>query len=100
MIKHIVMWKLKDFAEGRNKADNALRMKQALENLKLKVPEIVEIEAGIDFNKSEAAFDIVLYSSFKSQEDLLRYQKHPDHQLVADFINKIQVERAVVDYEI
>ena len=28
MLKHIVMWKLKEFAEGKTKAENALIMKE------------------------------------------------------------------------
>jgi hypothetical protein len=39
MIKHIVMWRLKEFAEGAAKAENALRMKEILETLPVKIPE-------------------------------------------------------------
>ncbi|MDI6031580.1 Dabb family protein [Flavobacterium sp. LB2P84] len=34
MIHHIVMWKLKDFAEGKSKAENAIILKERLEGLK------------------------------------------------------------------
>ena len=96
MIKHIVMWKLAE----ENKKENMDKMKKVLEDLQEKIEEIVEIEAGIDINGSEAAYDIVLYSSFKSDEDLARYQKHPDHLKAADFIKQVTIDRAVVDYEI
>ena len=33
MIKHIVMWKLKEFAEGADRARNATRLKTELEAL-------------------------------------------------------------------
>ncbi len=62
MIKHIVMWKLKDEAEGNSKAENAKIIKNSLEDLKGKINEIVHLEVGIDVNKSEQAYDVVLYS--------------------------------------
>ncbi|MEJ6950798.1 Dabb family protein [Natronospora cellulosivora (SeqCode)] len=96
MIKHIVMWKLAE----ENKKENLDKMKKVLEDLKDKIEEIVEIEAGIDINGSEAAYDITLYSSFKSEEDLDTYQKHPDHLKAAEFVKKVAIDRAVVDYEV
>jgi len=38
MLHHIVMWKLKDFAEGKTKNENAELMKEKLEDLKIKIP--------------------------------------------------------------
>ena len=99
MIKHIVMWKLKDENEGLNKLEIAEKMKKVLEELKNNISEIENIEAGIDINGSEAAYDIVLYSSFKNKADLARYQKHPEHIKVAEYIKKVTIDRAVVDYE-
>lgn len=100
MIKHIVMWKLKDSFEGMGKNEIALKLKSELEALKSKIPQIREIEAGINFNPSEAAYDVALYSSFESREDLSLYQKHPDHMKVAEFVSEVRTERCVVDYEI
>ena len=39
MIKHIVMWKLKDFAEGGSKLENAKKIKDMLEALKDKIEQ-------------------------------------------------------------
>jgi len=100
MIKHIVMWKLKDTARGVSKDKMAAELKSVLESLKDKISVIREIEVGLDFNKSAAAYDVVLYSEFDSKEDLQTYQKHPEHVKVVDFVNEIRDERAVVDYEI
>ncbi len=100
MIKHIVMWKLKDSARGVSKQDNANELKTVLEGLKEKIDVIIKIEVGINFNKSDAAYDVALYSVFDSKEDLQTYQKHPDHVKVVDFVNEIRDERVVVDYEI
>lgn len=96
MIKHIVMWKLKD----ENKEENALKIKNDLEALKSEISEIKEIEVGIDVNKSEAAYDVVLYSTFDSQEDLDNYQVHPKHKEAGVFIRQVVSSRVVVDYEV
>ncbi len=100
MIKHIVLWKLKDQVEGTSKIENALKIITQLEDLKNHIPEIVQIEAGRNFNPSEAAYDVALYSMFVSKEDLEKYQTHPEHVKVASFVNSVVDERVVVDYEI
>jgi len=98
MIKHIVMWKLKDFAEGADRARNAKRVKIELETLKLSIPQIVHLEVGINILSSDAAYDVALYSTFNTEADLELYQNHPDHRAVAEFIGKIRESRVVVDY--
>lgn len=98
MIKHIVMWKLKDFAEGKNKIENAKEIKVMLENLKDKIEEIEFIEVGININPSEQAYDVVLYSEFKDEDALETYQRHPEHVKVGEFIGRVREERAVADY--
>jgi hypothetical protein len=99
MVKHIVLWKLRDFAEGNNKEENARRMKEVLEALGDKIPEIQHIEVGIDFNRSESAYDVALYSEFATHNDLEKYHEHAEHLKVAEFIQNVREERVVVDYE-
>lgn len=99
MIKHIVMWKLKDFAEGKDKMENANIIKKNLENLQKEINQIRFIEVGIDINKSSQAYDVVLYSEFENMEDLNIYQNHPEHIKVSDFVGKVRDARVVVDYE-
>ena len=96
MIKHIVMWTVKE----ENRIENMQKMKRDLEALKLEIKEIVEIEVGIDINRSGAAYDLVLYSTFKSLEDLNAYQVHPKHQAVAKNAKNFVTNRTVVDYEV
>lgn len=99
MVKHIVMWKLKDSHNGESKSEIIDHVKKILEELTTKIREIVELEVGVNFNPSEAAYDVVLYSVFNSREDLEIYQKHPDHLNVAGYISDVRTERTVVDYE-
>lgn len=100
MIKHIVMWRLKDFANGVNKEENARKLKSHLESLKSKIKEIKHIEVGINIKSSDAASDVVLYSEFDSMDELEAYQRHPEHMKVVDFVNEIRLERRVVDYKV
>ncbi len=98
MLKHIVMWKIKDNVEGVGKTENINKMKNMLENLKGLIPEILEIEVGADINGSDAAFDVTLYSVFEDENTLLTYQNHPEHVKVAEFVGTITNQRCLVDY--
>ena len=99
MIKHIVIWKLKDFGEGARKSENAQNIKVQLEGLKNKIKEVSSLEVGININDSASSYDVVLYSEFASLEDLKKYQNHPEHVKVGDFIIKVRLDRKVVDYQ-
>lgn len=99
MIKHIVMWKLAETAESAHKATNAKLMKKMLEKLKLKIPEVVTLEVGINSNGAEM-WDVVLTTEFKNMEDLNKYQAHFAHQEVVEFVKKVRIDRAAVDYKV
>ena len=99
MIKHIVMWKLKDFAEGAAKAENALKVKASLEGLNGRIEGLRLLEVGLNTNDTPAACDIVLYSEFDSAEDLKKYQNHPAHLKAGEIVGKVAFERKTVDYE-
>ena len=100
MIKHIVLWKIKDGVEGKTKKESVLVLKEALEGLKGKIKEIHFLEVGLNFNPADTACDLSLYSEFKTQQDLDNYQKHPDHLKVAELVKKLATDRRVSDYEI
>jgi len=100
MIKHIVMWRLHEFADGNSKAENARKLKESLLTLKESIPEIQQIEVGLNITTNDPnAADVVLYSEFENREALIAYQKHPGHQKVVQFLNKVRAEKRVVDYE-
>jgi hypothetical protein len=100
MVKHIICFKLKEFAEGNSKSENAKLMTQKLLSLKEKINEIKYIEVGINDSKaSPGNFDIVLISEFENFTDLKVYQNHPEHVKAADFIMKIRDIKAAVDFE-
>ena len=100
MIKHIVMWKLKDQAEGADRTGNAARMKALLEGCRDIVPGIVEFEVALAQPGLEATYDVVLYSVFKDKWALDAYQDHPAHVAVKPFIAAVRAERQCMDYEV
>jgi hypothetical protein len=100
MIKHIVMFKFKKYAESNNKLGNMQMAKAKLEALPTKINEIKFFEVGVNFSDASVAYDLVLVSEFLSKEALFSYQKHPEHVKVADFVGKVCESRIVVDYVI
>ena len=99
MIKHIVMWKLKDQAEGADKAANMARMKALLEGCRNLVAGMGAFEVGLATPGLEATYDLVLYSEFDSTAALDAYQHHPQHVAIKPFIGAVRAERQCVDYE-
>lgn len=99
MIKHIVMFKLKEMEESQ-KQTTIQKIKADLEALNGKIEGLVSLEVGIDFLKSEASYDLVLSSILASIKDLDRYQNDPLHlQVVNEVVKPVIDSRIVVDYE-
>lgn len=98
MLKHIVMFKLKERAEGSDRPTNIKALQEKLEALPAQIKEITFFEVGINSIETGVAYDMVLVSEFESKEALFSYQKHPEHVLVANFVGKVCESRIVVDY--
>ncbi|HKI61739.1 MAG TPA: Dabb family protein [Mariprofundaceae bacterium] len=92
MVRHIVMWKLK------NKAD-AAEIKGRLEALAGRIPGLLHAEVGVDFLASDQSADLVLVADLESREALAAYQAHPEHQSVVPLVKAAALSRIVVDYE-
>lgn len=100
MIKHIVMWKLKDFAEGADRAVNAVKMKQKLDACANLSPGTLKFEVALAQPDLEATYDIILYSEFTNKEALAEYAAHPAHKAIIAFIGAVRAERQCMDYDI
>ncbi len=96
MIKHIVIWKLKE----ENKEENARKIKEALENLNGQIPGLLHLEIGFDFSNQESSGDIVLYSEFDTQEHLNAYVVHPKHVAAGQIVRENTCDRKMIDYKI
>lgn len=104
MIRHVVMWKLKEEAEGASKSKNAEKMKLILEGLKTSIEEIKNVEVGINITKEDEepgeAFDVVLISDFETELDYTMYTRNAQHKKAIKFINSVIEERFFVDYKV
>lgn len=104
MIRHVVMWKLKDEAEGASKEKNAEKMKLILEGLKINIDEIKSVEVGINITEEDdeagSAYDVVLISDFETELDYTMYTRNTHHKKALDFINSVIKDRHFVDYKV
>ncbi|MDX8405522.1 MAG: Dabb family protein [Mariprofundus sp.] len=91
MVKHIVMWTLRDRAD-------AAPVKVALEALAGKIPGLLHIEVGIDFLHSEQSADLVLVADLVDRAALDAYQQHPEHQAIVPMVKAAATSRTVIDY--
>lgn len=99
MIKHIVMWKFKECAEGHTKDENIAKVKAMLEALPEKIPYIRKMEVMKNVNPKETNFDAVLISEFDSLEDVASYTVHPAHKEISNFVKLVREDRSAIDYE-
>ena len=99
MVKHIVLFKLKDEAPESQKLEAMNRFKAAIEALPARIPVIRKIEVGLNINPGET-WSIGLYSEFDSLEDVKSYAVHPDHVAAGKLLAEVKESRACVDYEI
>ncbi|MFC5474193.1 Dabb family protein [Paraherbaspirillum soli] len=97
-LKHIVFWKLKEHAEGADKAANALKVKALLDSCADVVPGMLKFEAVIAQPGLEATYDVVLYSEFVSKAALDAYQDHPTHVAIKPFVGAVREARQCMDY--
>lgn len=100
MVKHIVMLRLKDYDNKTRKLENALKLKKAIEDMKVFIDELKFIEVGLNFNMKPHAYDLVLTATFESESDLEIYRMHPEHKKLLVFLKTVTSDSAVVDYEI
>lgn len=98
-VKHVVMWRLKDQAEGNSKRHNATRAKHLLESLLQKISNIMSLEVGLGLNASLGGFDLVLTAAFSDLQALQVFQQHSAYQEVTDFLTKVSETHHTVDYD-
>lgn len=96
MFTHIVFFKLKEPT-----TENIEKAKNILEGMRENIPQLKELEVGVDVVRSERSFDVSIITRFDSHEDMDEYQVHPYH--VNEVIKNLKpmLERsAAIDYDI
>lgn len=99
MVRHIVMFKLKEFASPAEKQAKLDEIKTRLEALIDKIDVLRKIEVKLNCNPEES-WDLILITELDSLADVSTYANHPEHVAVAKgIIGPVKADRACVDYE-
>lgn len=93
MITHVVLFKLHEPT-----AENLRVTADMLRDMQGKIPELLEVEVGIDELGSERSFHIALRTRHASFADLDAYQKHPVHEKVLEHMRVVIARSVAVDY--
>ena len=100
MVKHIILWTLKEMSEdekNRVKAD----IKAGLEGLAGQIPGLLDIKVVTEGRLETSNADLMLNSSFESFEALKAYAIHPEHVKFADEkVRPFTASRSCLDFEV
>ena len=100
MVKHVILWQLKDELSEMEKSAVMQEIKAGLEGLAGKIPGLVEVHVNINGLPSSTA-DLMLDTTFESAEALKGYAVHPAHVAVANGkVRPFTKTRVCLDYEI
>ena len=100
MVKHIILWTLKDELSAEEKEQVKQGIKEGLEGLAGKIPGMVDIKVNINGLASSNA-DLMLDSTFENEVALKGYAVHPDHVAVADGkVRPYTKIRSCLDFEV
>ena len=100
MIRHIVMFKLRNFGNETEKTEAVNELLRRLDELPSKIDLIRKYESGADIRKLEWSYDISLVMDFNSLADLDAYTIHPAHQEFVAFNKDFSIAKVCVDYEV
>ena len=100
MVRHVILWKLKDMPEAEKTAVKS-GIKAGLEGLAGQIPGLLEVHVYTDALPSSANADLMLDTTFESAEALKGYSVHPAHVAVADSkVRPYTKARFCLEYEI
>lgn len=100
MVKHVILWNLKDELGATEKESIKKGIKEGLEALKGKIPGLLEIKVNI-CPLASSNCDVMLDSSFEDEASLKGYAVHPEHVAVADGkVRPYTKSRVCMDYEV
>ena len=97
MVRHLVLWKLKDCPQ-KEKRQNARQIKDKLEALRGKIEGLLDLTVFIHLTPESDA-DVLLDSSFDSFDSLKGYQNNPLHLEAAGFVRSVVAGRHCADFE-
>lgn len=99
MVRHIILWNIREEITGQAKEAAKAAMKRELEALLGKIDGLLEMEVVID-NLPTGNADVMLKSAFTDAQALADYIVHPEHKRVgSEFVRPVVTNRMCIDYE-
>ncbi len=100
MVKHVILWTLKEDLGADAKQKVKVGIKEGLEGLKGVIPGLIEIKVNTNPLPSSNC-DLILDSLFEDETSLRDYAVNPNHVEVADTkVRPYTISRVCMDYEI
>lgn len=100
MVKHIILWTLKDEYTEAQKKEIRAGIKEGLEELKGQIPGMIDISVRTDYLPTSTV-DVMLDTTFEDADALAAYAKNPKHVAVADTkVRPFTSNRACMDFEV
>ena len=100
MVKHVILWKLKEELTDTEKEEVKKGIKEGLEGLAGKIPGMVEVKVNIN-GLPTSTVDVMLDTTFTDADALKAYSTNPLHVAVADGkVRQYTAVRSCLDYEV
>jgi hypothetical protein len=100
MVKHVILWKLKEELTDTEKEEVKKGIKEGLEGLAGKIPGMVEVKVNIN-GLPTSTVDVMLDTTFTDADALKAYSTNPLHVAVADGkVRPYTAVRSCLDYEV
>ncbi|MBQ7527645.1 MAG: Dabb family protein [Bacteroidaceae bacterium] len=101
MVKHIILWRLRDDLAPEEKQHVKQDIKAGLEGLAGRIPGLLSIKVNVDGRLDSSNADIMLDSTFTDEASLKAYAVHPEHVAVADGkVRPYTSLRTCLDFEV
>ena len=100
MVKHVILWVLKEEYNESEKEEIKRGIKEGLEGLKGSIPGLIDITVNTRPLASSSC-DVMLDSTFEDETSLKRYSGNPLHVAVATGkVRPFVASRVCMDYEV
>ncbi|MCI7329579.1 MAG: Dabb family protein [Lachnospiraceae bacterium] len=100
MVRHVILWQLKEEYNDEEKREIKAGIKEGLEGLVGKVPGLVEVHVHTEGLASSNA-DLMLDAVLENEEALKGYAVHPEHVAIANSkVRPYTMSRTCLDFEI
>jgi hypothetical protein len=99
MIRHIVLFKIKDFSSEEERKEATEKVLFNFRSLIGEIPQLRRFKVERDISRTTDSYDIIIDGDFDTPEDLHAYKQHPAHQYAVEQCRPWCSKKIVVDYE-